>query len=1699
MVNGLLPGLWQVAFAAVGSVNVSYDTYVNGTLNIKWDLAPARGVTIVTYHTPNTNDSANTINMSPILSTNTTNPNKASISGLKSDYIYDITVNVYDSDVLNPDGSAAGNLIATDTMYFLPQISFYSDIVNQQTVTNPGGGSETGVLPTLKLSWNMPKVYMYKDVNSVIVDKFVYANNVNAYNAIDPSGIVQNLNFIINISDNAQKSDIVVNYISTDGSYKVKISGDIDANASDVQFDSLTGKLYFYLLGVKEDGVDAATLAQIATASATPGQTVIPDDIFKKANEYKYILPDKEILPGTIYYLKLIALFTDATGGYVGAISYGVTANPLLGTLSYTYTPIRFELSKDSMDNINVKIYKVNKGNQSIPQLYYEVQLNSLPDDNDSTWNLVKKLDGLNFTGAFAYTVITGIGVNNAVYYRVVVKSNFSSDRMESMKMLYTLQTDTSKPPVPKNVMIEKRELVTNSLIDDKSTDVTISWDKPANWDQIMLNTTAANDIVYQILLNTYQSELDVLPNPPLQAGGNLYGYFPVKYRKMVYVSARSSDITVSGNRLIYKIKGFELFQGAKMTGYDNVANKPIIQSNVDFNPHEMDSSVPAKEYPNYLLPNTVYYLQMYTTKESDRDTTNTANMSDKSLTVSFTTLTGVERDVPLPDNFRLNKNDVDSSKINFLEVQFNKVKIDWNNYTSNHAAADAIYYDIYMSTRPDTNTFKLIGSTQFTDYLTNTDIAFDKVTDIQSLFITAKISKFSPGIGAYDDDDNFLTPDIDPNEIFGPSLMPNTTYYFYVKTRLVFVNSPTVKKSIATAILPVTTIRSDILPGDDTSRKPVAPIDFAIAKDAKGDLLLKGQAVTFSWTKQEDNVVYELICTSQRVASDADSSTYWDDPTFVSFRTRFGSQDFDGNNDRLVLDPTHTPTLQSNLEYNATTKICKFTINTWLFPNKLYYFTLRTIKQSNPSDKYSVWVSIPVTTSLIEGPSALAPVNDSELGFNWTDSVIDLTRKSEDYRVSIKGPKDSVYKVLTRAQAKIVIDAPQAGVTRFYGRIYNLASNSAYNVKVERAITTAGVTSYTTVFPLVNMNGLLSTKDDYHQLEVMWKGPPVDVDLSKYEIAVKTPEAADYTILDPNIDLEKYLDVTGTSTYPYYIEKTALTIGTSYSIFHVKIKSVPVTYSDGISQHEPLKSNTKYFIKVRAKKIDASNAYLISYSKFIGPIDTRTEFNQGDYDQIDEDLKEKASFLDKIAKLEKNVYWHMDMNNSNANKIMLKGDKLLNTIENGTGYSSTLDFSGFGKNINSDVIYMPVSIARLLNSNDKTLIVKTAGAEFTFRPRTLSIEDIQEIKTVQNQTGVTDLYLKLFITRIDKLPANEIAGNKNISKVNDFKIQVIGTSKTDKELRTLFHDKLYDDRTGLIKQKTGILSNSSAAMSTLTAQKTIEYINRLVREVESDLGDYINSTVEGSNGTTGVIVKSENIKVFSNPMLTKLSFNSDQGLKSPYVFYDGATAWQKLSNGVSITGNSMTFNTAKVGKYAVFAAASITNNLPADYATKDNINKFTSKYDLSDVFAGINQSFNPELNVSGKEIILLYEKVMNKTSQNAALDIKQKMKSLQLDTILNQNNVNKDVTKQEVAAIIIRVYASKMGVNGDSLKNVKNIFINDEKDISNKFYNSCVITLNLGVLALDEKSNFLPDKELTRAEIITAFEKVLELTGDIK
>jgi len=1611
---GYIPIFQNNVWAATIPVDINVESYTNGELTLRWNVAGATSYSI-SYHMPDGTPQ----NI-------TGNGNTFTISNLENDYIYDFKVDVY----------SGGNLIGEGLLYYLPRVTFYATQGEQTRVPIDGGGYEIGNTPKLKLKWIMPKVW----IEDSGVGKIEYVNenkalsyvNMNYSNIYGTDLELSKLNFKINISSNASTlnsgaSQSAVNIIYDGNSkYTAHVSGNQNIQAEVLGPDA-DGYMSLDLVGRKDTN----------TSLPTSGL---------KVNE----LPHGDILPGTVYYMNIKLSYQDKNGNdkYVTTVGApdDLNGSTLMGAFPYTYTPIRFQLSKDSFNNVYVKIFRINQGSLDLPRLYYEVQ--AIDQIRPGDWVVKKTIDDSFFVSGSdsALTLISGVGVNNKIYYKIVVKTDSTNDRLESMPMEYTLSEDTSKPPVPTGITIIDRVPVKREVKEgDKtviqhSSNITISWEKPANWDEIKARAlnNIDDDIVYHVLLNVAENEDLSQPYPELKADGKVYGNFPLKYRRVLSFS--SQLVKENGNRLEYTIDGFNLFKGYYYDGLDANGNKKVKDENI--------KTQEDREYPDFLLPNKVYYMQMYTTTYKNRNSSEAADISNKSLVVSFTTRAANEIDVPVPKNLQLNANgaDIVDEEIpivsNYVELQFDKIDIKWNNYLIDTTVSKAVYYDIYMSTRTDINSFTLIGSTENL----KGDIKFFGADDAASKSIRLVVREFSK--------DNKRA-----YAIFGPNLKPNTTYYFVVKARLKAEGLQEDKESAYTSLLAVTTVKGVMEDPDETSKRPVAPVDFQIAVDEDGNQILSSSKVTFSWSRSETDVVYNIIASSRKIEPYEGNYVGSNDAIYQSFLENFGE---------IILDPSLAD-LPENFEYDPISKELRFTIDKWLSPNRLYYFSIRAISKAD-NQIYSAWVSIPVTTHLIEQPQYLEAITDVQLGFFFDDG--DSKTKAEEYSVYIKSEKDLKFSLLSRSKYTIV----KFG-TLIYIRLNNLKPDTYYDVRVYKN----GDSN------LVYSKDELYTRDSSHQIEIKWRG----LSQYSYEVAIKSISDDDYVLLNES-NFEEYIDTHG-KIMPYYAQKSVNTAGNEYD-YYARIKSIPVRLEDGKDENQPLKSNTKYYIKVRAKKIDPIDSTIISYSKYVGPVSIRTDFNQDDYDDEDNKKKIEISFMDRIKKFEEALFWRINIKETDENKLLLKGDRVVNAIENSDSYTFILDISYYAKSANFDRLYIPIEVIKTLDSANKSLLIRTDDAEYSIRPDTFNLETRSEIEELEKHKSIKGIYLTLDIGRSEKTKISVPNGMTVVSYINKLDIEALGTSLTYAQLKNQIDDLIYNKDSGLVQQKLKELLDSKVKGDSKAIEKLID---DSISYIELEVSRFIYYRMEGGNGVKSIVVESEDIKSFDNPMLVSLKYNEQAGLKLPYVRYYGSNKWQSLSRSNAISGSKLAFNVIMTGEYAIFAQKELTTDLSDNYEYTSDIKLLLSKFDLSGAFGDL-RLFFPEDSVKVKEIILLYEIVTGLDQGNNGLTINQKAQKYGLESLVGYGGVVRDVSRQETAKVIMKVYSTKTGVNAINLIPNSSKIPKDMSKVDNMYYKDVLMCVDLGLLQLYGEGKFNPDGTISRGELASALVKLFKLTGDI-
>jgi len=1553
-------------FAASYPVELYVESYKSGKLVLYWNALPGTASVSVQYHYPD-------INGNPVIQSFVKNQaeNRVTIDGLTDDIIYDIEIRIFDGE------DAGGNEIGKGLLFFLPRITFYADVLPQERYQVAGGGFETGITPGFNMRWIMPRVYNGSS--------FVYADDALPYMEQRINGIYNDgrtlkaLNFRINISTDIARLDSgsaqsSVSVVKNGSGYSAEVSG--YGNTAKVKAKDSNGYLAFDLRGRKD------------FESPVPQQE----------NEYQLIHPD--VVPGTVYYMNIKPVFLDAQDKPVNALTVGApddhNGSKLSGPFAYAYTPIRFQLTKDNMNNIYVKIYKINQGSLDLPKLYYQVQ-----STDDSTikgeWTVLKVLDDTYFGGNYAISVISGVSPNNEFFYKIVAKTDSRLDRLESPVMAYMLKEDTTRPPVPRDLAVAGRKLRSGTVInpetgqamDIKSTDIILEWEKPENWESVK------NNLYFHVLMNTNQFSSG--NEASLYAGDTFLGSYPLKYRLAKYISAASPNIQVVENRLRWTINGMDLFTWEDENGTS----------------HEIPNS---EGYPDFLIPNTVYYIRMYTTDSINRGSTDPQVISDYSLTISFTTLPQIQQDVPLANNFKVYENTIDREGKNIIRLQFEgpgKNHINWDLYTSAPHADDNVYYDLYMSTRTSPGSFTKIGSTEDTD-----GGIFDIISGQDRLYITATVRDFMPGSRAY--------------TAFGESIRPNTVYYFLIRTRFSMVNEDKDLESLPTSLLAVTTLRTGIKDPDDGPRRPLAPTDFSVAKDEQGNLKLTGTRAEFSWSRLENGVKYRIIAAGIPLDPETDIGIISDDPVYQSFVSYYGSKDSDGNDGVFILDPDKDLS-QGFFEYNPAEGKLYLTLDGWLHPNRLYYFSIKAVDSNNES----IWVTIPVTTKLIDMPEFLEAVNDYQIGFSFIygNPYMDAA----NFRISVREHNKGGFTDLNRSQCSVV----KSG-SRYYVRIFNLKEDTPYDIRVYTYFDNS----------LVHSLDNVKTRNGKKEIEVKWVGSSS----YEYQVSIRTERDDDYILLD-------------SGDFEIYMEKSMRTSASDKYEIYALVKSCNGT---------PLMPNTKYYVRVRAVKRDPD-----TFSKYTNPVQCRTNFDQEDYDEKEDNLEKEVIFLDRIKSLESEPYWLVDRNYTEVCKILFKRDRLINDIKNSVSASYIIDLAILSGGPEEFMLYVPLDAAYELDKNRQSLVIKIDGAEFIFRPGWITGKN-EAVKQAGDHKYTRDIYIVLKLDT--EIPDSVIlpAEAGKVSAAAGIEVSVSGISEGIGNLEKLIHNELYNEETGLVSEKLEYLLNLNIKPGSSVWDR---YLESTIELLKTELSVYINSLINNLIIDKATIT----VKTFDNSVSVRFLKNRGEIIK-PYALFAGDKKWT-TSLVHTINDNTLNIDTVKPGRYIAAKTEELAGRLEGEYGKA--VMRLSARYDLSKVFSNLSSSAFSQSKVTTVEMVLLYELVTGYEYKNMGMTPAQKAVQMGIDKWIKPSSAVEYLTRDRMAAVLAELFCAKAGINMNTLQVNTGIRILDADSIENRYFKPVMFMLDKGIVQEGYDRYYRPKETVTREELIIAMLKALELAGE--
>lgn len=1593
---------------------------------------------------------------------------------IMSNHIYDISVEVYrriDDTVPYQKGLVyylAGMTFTGESFNVMAKNSDIEDADPDRIKDDKNNAIlvKSGYEPVIRLSWTVPTIIVSGSLKK-LTDPEVLA-------ALSEENIpISRASFQINMTvgkDSDRKLNYYAEYDQEDGKFKIKV-GDQE---TEVVFDAEKNTMTVTLTA--EHGIEPGTEYAFTNIGV--------------------IFRDSSSAPITLRSTKLVA----NRDNRFPVRNRDKVFERISPNSSSIFTPIPFEITKIDTDKVEVRFRKIVNG--IYPVLYYQVQDADRLDDLFSTEKSWVKIpeSSLTYDDFYGYHIVnvnvTG-NTNPEWYFRVVVYDSETERPMTSSLAvnLQELAVDAGRPPMPKEIKVTPiyggRTKVTVPSTDlstgefnipithlELSFEKPISWKKYHNdrinddygWDEFRSSPHDDSDYVFHIILSATLPESGVEKDTKVIKGlsdnSNEVSkevYLPVKQKRVLVLSKKQFiQDPADPNRIITQIpigNTTNTIPGDKLF-YDYATNTDLTDRENNEDPSE--DGKPG-DYPEFLIPNTTYYMQMFTSRYGDLAAINNEAWGDSdglggledsisylSPVISFTTWPLKEAVVPVPD----------------------------------------IGYRLYTGIEEDPDTGKTILSiiSEFPPILTNAD--WKRYTDLSEkrmvkyeFFISKYPANFDSTVDAayldiYTDQADKSNITVTIRELINGSerepILPNTVYYVKARASLWVIHGESdlenpddpvpdqqLGSSIETAVKSITTPKIDTGGWDNVDRYPQAPTSFAIAQDENMEDLVGDIWVDLTWDHNERDVFYEMVCTTDPILPDAAEDDYMGDDINKRFLSIYGSRGITVENSSLRLDVMDTDIIsKANLEITGKKVVMHVrsspTEPSFLQPNRIYYFSLRAVRKETAPDgsekvTFSRWITVPVTTKMVQPPALLEAVKDMEIGFNLVCNVSGITADAMEVYIRKKNSADTSFTKLNRGEFTCVKDG-----TVFYFRIYNLEPDQWYEVRVKN-------TKSNTWYDAISKTWITTegapiqekTRNPYYEIEVRFEG-----ELSYTYILEARPE-------DDNKYSELIYSGAGSTDYgydtpsgriDYYKEKVSGEPG-KY-MYYARIRAI---------NYKPLKSNTLYYVRLykRIWITDENGNRINADSLSIGPVTARTDFSQADYDKDKTRDNIIDLFNDTADRLTQKLYWRIDINSGTNVRVLLKGDRIAGLLQAGKKSTVTVDISSEHADASYYEILIPYKTLEAIEKYNSRLNIKLLGSEITLNRGTV---DLALLKQQGLAGAAKEAMLILKVSRRIS-PVKALTGDlKAASRSYELQAVAGGSRMTYAEIDKAIYDILKNPdakgpfKYGILDRELTNVLNRLASYSYSSHLELKDLIVSVIDKVEVELSRYLKDIIDGGSGLPANFAVTKSISEFPGKLGVKLEYTLQNGYIAPYVNY--GTGWREPAGGKGYVMQYVLFRVEKPGEYIVAVRGQAA--VQPGGTDSSALAYLSSRYDLTKVFGkGTIYLANP---IKGEQAVMLYAVVTERDAEIIGLTPMQKVTALDLGGIIGASELTGYLDNQTSVSLAVKLYCAKMNIDPKYMKPSRTITIENSSDIKTRLYPFVVLGVDLNIVELSNR-----------------------------
>lgn len=693
----------------------------------------------------------------------------------------------------------------------------------------------------------------------------------------------------------------------------------------------------------------------------------------------------------TIYYVFVQPIFKIGTP-YESVI---VDATARYETVDNIATLLPLTVSQVANDLVELKFPSVGTGSMSY-DVYRGRLISSLTkihtEYDDGTRSIIQY-----------FNQIDNPQTGDVYYFQVAISGQTYG--VASKVISITISLTPNIAPAINNVKIEK--VIGDSVL--KSSDAIISWDKPDNEDINKAN------LIYRVYLNSNQENQVNVNDVVHDAGGNIVkdsnGYIVLNTTKDI----NGNNILFNGLPVVYErvaeVAPKNLIgSGSEYTGNDPVGNFLATGNNyykIIRNGQGVIRTIYRITGANFLTNadaptvggthHTIYVSNFDGELATDYKTKIELNTNYFLKMNSFNNSISQTSDFSVPVGFTTPTDIVSTipTPQNFgVElIDTNKIGLLWDPLDGSKYDPAKVTYEVFVS---DTNNYA--------------DTAFNQIKTIT--YVPNSDGKKHILI-----DTNYSLIDALGNNLpnMPTNVKPNTVYLFRIRAKWNTIDAVGNNVSVYSGlsiIVPVTTKRTTI--SDPNMTAPPAPTDFTVSN-------VSSKTASFTWSKVDNFSTYRIIKTSNLIDQFAPAPAPPNDGVTTGFSLTGNSYSYsDGN----------------------------------LTSNTLYYFSIRSENVVNGNTLYSPWITVPVTTILVEAPTGLAVAGRSQDGHAITISW--QGRGNLDYQSAKKDESTVNYQI----SEGITGDQTISNVKSFQLTLQNLSANTNYFIKIRSKDSATGMFS---------------------------------------------------------------------------------------------------------------------------------------------------------------------------------------------------------------------------------------------------------------------------------------------------------------------------------------------------------------------------------------------------------------------------------------------------------------------------------------------------------------------------------------------------------------------------------------------------------------------------------------------------------------